>query len=147
MSLHGLLRTDEPPDGDYVRYIESLVGRPPEDAERAAREHARRLEQADSSAGWPGIERGPRTRPEHGARPPAAGGTMRVGQGATRAPPALRQAFSRVLVVIGALLVALGLIAPEAIAMTPGILLLVAGLAIGRNAGRRAVRASRDTAS
>ena len=132
MSFHGLYRTDEPPDGDFVRYIESLVGRTPSDVEEAAKELALRLDRHAPAA------RPSAARPS-GARPPAPTPTA-----ADRPGPGLRDAFSRVLVVIGGLLLGLGLIAPDALSMMPGIILLVAGLAIGRQAGRRARRPSTD---
>ncbi|MFA7506162.1 MAG: hypothetical protein WCZ28_15790 [Burkholderiaceae bacterium] len=137
MNFHGQLHADEPPGGDYVRYIESLVGDPPEDAERAAVELVQRLADrqpvpapADRSA--PAIA--------SAAVPAAASASASASAPTVRRVPTLREGFSRVLVVIGALLIGLGLLAPEAISMMPGIILLVAGLAIGRKAGRRPAR-------
>lgn len=142
MNPHGLFRTDEPPGGDYVRYIESLAGPPPADVERAARELARRLERGEASAG-PAVNEGV-TRAE---APTGAAGTARAGRGGMRQAPGLRQALSRALVVIGALLLGLGLLAPEAIPLVPGLVLLVAGLAIGRKAGHRPGRTTLHTDS
>lgn len=156
MNFQGRLGTDEPPDGDYVRYIEALVGEPPEDAERAAIELAQRLaarrpltQPVDLTVAQPptGASGDDRRGGEHG---PARAGRSApdIGFGASapvptttvRRVPSLRQGFARVLVVIGALLLGLALIAPSAISMAPGIVLLISGLAIGRRSRRRAAR-------
>ncbi|MEZ5727537.1 MAG: hypothetical protein R3E48_05700 [Burkholderiaceae bacterium] len=43
MESSRLASADEPPDGDFVRYVESLVGSLPSDPEVAAREQSRRM--------------------------------------------------------------------------------------------------------
>ena len=138
MNFHGHQGTDELPDGDYVRYIRSLVGDPPEDVEQAARELARRIgdrrpaiESADPDPVAPAAPAG--------ARVPAPVPTPAT---VARHGPTLRQAFSRVLVVIGVVLAGLGLVAPDAVSMMPGVILLFAGLAIGRGDARAARRPS-----
>ncbi len=164
MSFHGHFRTDEPPGGDYVRYIESLVGGPPEDAEQAAIELAQRLGSRQPLTAPLDLTATPVPVPAVGqgrAHGNANDGALRAvalgadgtpgatATGATmatrRAPTPLRQLFSRILVLAGAALVGLGFIAPEAVSMAPGIILLFAGFAVGRQAGRRGARTRSGT--
>ncbi|MEB2317914.1 MAG: hypothetical protein OZ935_04515 [Pseudomonadota bacterium] len=157
MIFHGHLHTDEPPGGDYVRYLESLVGGPPEDAEQAAAELARRL------AG-----RRPMTQPldlvtpgggagnKAGAGPAVDSGRVdAAGTGVpTRAPaaipartpaaitprpgPSLRLLVSRLLIAVGAISLGLVFMGLGEISMVPGAILLIAGVAIGPRTSRLA---------
>jgi len=135
MIFHGHLHTDEPPGGDYVRYIESLVGGPPEDAEQAAAELALRL------AG-----RRPMTQPLDLStdQAPAAAGVLATGPALPaaigRSVPSPRRLLSRLLIIAGAALIGLGFVAPGTVSMVPGILLLFAGFSIGGRADRKAAR-------
>lgn len=154
MSFHGYPVTDEPPGGDYVRYIESLVGGPPENAEAAGIELAERL-----------AARAPLTQPlDLTAAPAPASLTRAFDRTAGEAPtgsvsakgtlpptttprPAapLREKLSPLLIFAGAALIGLGFLAPEVVSIAPGFILLFAGFIIGSSARRRAVRTRSGT--
>jgi len=160
MSFHGHYRTDEPPDGDYAGYIESLLGGPPDDVERAAAELAQRLASRQPLAKPLDLTAAPKPSGPHGAgsrpdrpvqpatAPGAAGaGAMRVATAAgmsRQSLPSLRRRFSRLLVFAGAALVALGIIAPVTASLAPGFILLLAGFAMNLT-GRPAARPRSDT--
>lgn len=154
MSFHGYLRTDEPAGGDYVRYIEALVGGPPEDAERAAVELVQRLANRRPLSEPLDLTIVPAPASGHGrASGNTVGGTVVAGStdadsavpttGAAMTPrpaPGLRQLVSRLMIIGGAVLVGLAFIAPEVVSIAPGAILLFAGFTIGRQVRQRAAR-------
>ncbi len=145
--------SNEPPDGDFARYVEALVGKPPEDPTSAAWALSQRLRNARVAieTGTTVAEARAATTPmtstgvaEALANAPAtsAGDDSRSGVErslAATAPAmlaALARGVSTVLIVAGAAWIALAMFAQDHLAIDPlpGVVALFAGIFVRRKA-------------
>lgn len=139
MGIHMNLDYHEPPQGDFVRLIERLVGSPPNDPELAAKELSARLaararrtrafseSEADTMYGDDPHTQQEVDAAEHG--PPDVGDALRSLSGG--APRSLLNVVSKLLIAVGILIfAATGIVGIDVPLIEPlhGLVALIAGI-------------------
>ena len=147
--------SNEPPDGDFARYVEALVGKPPEDPASAAWALSQRLRNARvaietgatvaeaRAATTPMTSSGAADVLANAPATPAGSGATQSGVGrslgavtATATLAAVARGVSTVLIFAGAAWIAVAMLAPDHLAIDPlpGVVALFAGIFVRRKA-------------